>query len=169
MSVGRVGIAGLSLSAVTLVGLLVTEGYREQAYRPLPTDVPTAGFGSTGPDITMGTKLPVVPALQRALTDVQKFEGAVKQCVKVPLHQHEYDAFVHFSYNVGAPAFCSSTMVRKLNAGDYAGACAEFDRWTMFQGRDCRDPANRCGGLVVRRQHERAMCEGRPPSLGVIG
>jgi lysozyme len=107
--------------------------------------------------------------LQRALSDVQRFEGAVKQCVKVPLHQHEYDAFVKFSYNVGPAAFCSSTMVRKLNAGDYAGACAEFDRWTLFQGKDCRVRSNQCFGLVVRRQQERALCEGRPPALGAAG
>lgn len=156
----RVAVSALALSATTLVGLLVTEGYREQAYRPLPGDVPTAGFGTTGPDITDSTRLPVVPALQRALADVQKFEGGVKECVKVPLHQHEYDAFVKFSYNVGTRAFCNSTMVRKLNAGDYAGACAEFDRWTMFQGRDCRVRANGCYGLVTRRQAERALCEG---------
>jgi lysozyme len=157
----RVAVGALALSASTLVGLLVTEGYREQAYRPLPTDVWTAGFGTTGPDIQPGVKLPVEQALQRALTDVQKFEGAVRQCVKVPLHQHEYDAFVKFSYNVGSGAFCNSTMVRLLNAGDYAGACAQFDRWTMFQGKDCRVRANGCYGLVVRRQAERALCEGK--------
>ena len=48
--------------------------------------------------------------------------------VKVPLHQHEYDAFISFSYNVGSGAFCRSTLVRRLNDGDYQGACTELLR-----------------------------------------
>ena len=54
-------------------------------------------------------------------------------------------------YNVGSRAFCQSTLVRKLNAEDYAGACAELLRWRFFQGKDCTLPANArlCGGLAV--------------------
>ena len=58
-------------------------------------------------------------------------------CVTVPLAQHEYDALVRLSHNVGSRAFCQSTLVRKLNAEDYAGACAELLRWRFFQGKDC--------------------------------
>lgn len=58
----------------------------------------------------------------------QQFEGILKNCVTVPLTQNEYSAYVPFSYNVGSRAFCPSTLVRKLNAGDYAGACAELPR-----------------------------------------
>ena len=101
-------------------------------------------------------------ALARALTDVQLFEGALKQCVTVPLAQHEYDALVSFSYNVGSRAFCPSTLVRKLNTEDYAGACAELLRWRFFQGKDCALPANArlCGGLATRRQAEYRQCIG---------
>ncbi|ACO74987.1 Lysozyme [Laribacter hongkongensis HLHK9] len=102
----------------------------------------------------MGDRITSPKALARALTDVQKFEGALKQCVRVPLHQHEYDAFVSLAYNIGSGAFCSSTLVQKLNAGDYAGACAEIDRWTYAGGI-------RLPGLVKRRAEERARCEGR--------
>ena len=94
--------------------------------------------------------------------DVQQFEGALKSCVTVPLAQHEYDALVSFSYNVGSGAFCKSTLVRKLNAGDYHGACAELLRWTRFQGKDCAEPAHArlCGGLAKRRQAEYRQCIG---------
>ena len=61
----------------------------------------------------------------------------------VPLAQHEYDALVSFSYNVGSRAFCQSTLVRKLNAEDYAGACAGLRRWRFFQGKDCALPPTR--------------------------
>jgi len=161
----RVAVAALSLSAAGLVGIVLHEGYTERAIRPLPGDVPTVGFGSTrrpdGSAVQMGDQTTPPQALARALADVQKFEGALRRCVKVPLHQHEYDAFLSFSYNVGASAFCNSTMARKLNAGDYAEACAEFSRWTFFRGKDCRDPAHRCGGLAQRRSEEQAKCEGK--------
>lgn len=159
MSIKRTLVAGMSLSAAALVGIAVHEGYRDTAYIPVPGDVPTIGFGTTG-GVRMGDRTDPVSALQRALTDIQKFEGALKQCVTVPLHQHEYDVFVSFSYNVGSGAFCRSTLVRKLNAGDYAGACNELLRWRFVQGRDCAVPENRCSGLWKRRQDEYAKCLG---------
>ena len=145
--------AALTLSASALVGITLHEGYRDTAYIPVPGDVPTIGFGTTE-GVKMGDRITPLKALARALSDVQKFEGALKQCVRVPLHQHEYDAFVSLAYNIGSGAFCGSTLVRKLNASDYAGACAEIDRWTYAGGK-------RLPGLVKRRAEERARCEGR--------
>lgn len=160
MSRSRLAVAVLALSAAGLVGLVQYEGYTGHAIIPVPGDVPTIGFGTTE-GVRMGDTITPPKALARALADVQKFEGALKQCVKVPLHQYEYDALVLFSYNVGPTAFCRSTLVRKLNAGDYAGACAEISRWVFGPRGDCRDPANDCYGLVKRRARERALCEGR--------
>lgn len=161
MSVNRIQVAALSISGAALVGLLMTEGYSDKAIIPVPGDVPTIGFGTTG-GVKMGDTITPPKALARALQDTQKFEGAVKECVRVPLHQHEYDAFLSFAYNVGPNAFCKSTMVKKLNAEDYAGACRELLRWTFFQGKDCSAPENRrlCGGLATRRQHEYQQCMG---------
>ena len=148
----RATIAALSLSAAGLVGIVAWEGYRGEAYIPVPGDVPTIGFGTTE-GVRMGDTITPPKALERALTDVQKFEGALKRCVKVPLHQHEYDAFVSLAYNIGEHAFCNSTLVRLLNAGDYAGACAQISRWNRAGGRVVQ-------GLVNRRAAERAKCEG---------
>ena len=150
----RVSIAALALSASALVGIAVHEGYREAAYRPVPGDVPTIGFGTTA-GVQMGDRIEPVQALVRKLADVQQFEGALKPCVRVPLHQHEYDAFLSLAYNIGSGAFCSSTLVRKLNAGDYAGACAEILRWDRFRGEPLR-------GLTLRRQAEHRQCLGTP-------
>lgn len=157
----RTTLAALSLSAAALVGIVMQEGYTDRAVIPVPGDVPTIGFGTTQ-GVKMGDTITPPKALARALTDVQKFEGALKQCVTVPLHQHEYDAFVGFSYNVGSGAFCRSSMVKKLNAGDYPGACREILRWTYFQGKDCAAPENArlCGGLAKRRQDEYRQCIG---------
>ena len=148
----RKGLAALSLSAAALVGIVVHEGYSDTPYFPVPGDVLTIGFGTTGnvkpTDRTNPTK-----ALSRALTDIQKFEGALKECVKVPLAQHEYDAYISLSYNIGSRAFCSSTLVKKLNAGDYEGACKEILRWDRFQGQPL-------AGLTKRRQDEYRKCIG---------
>ncbi len=159
----RVAVAALSLSALGLVGIAMNEGYSDKAY-PDPvhgTKLPTIGFGTTA-GVKMGDTTTPVKALQRKLADIQVMEGAVKQCVKVPLHQHEYDAFLDFSYNVGTSAFCGSTLVRKLNAGDYSGACHEMARWTWAGGVNCALPKHRrtCGGLVDRRQASVSACLG---------
>ncbi|MEN6304211.1 MAG: lysozyme [Armatimonadia bacterium] len=145
-------LAGLSLSAAALVGLALSEGYTDRAVRPLPGDVPTIGFGTTD-GVRMGDTITPPKALERKLADVQKFEGALKQCVTVPLHQHEYDVYISLSYNIGSRAFCNSTLVRKLNAGDYVGACAEILRWDRFKGEQVR-------GLTLRRQKEHEQCIG---------
>jgi lysozyme len=150
----RIFISALTLSASALVGMAVHEGYREAAYRPVPGDVPTIGFGTTQ-GVQMGDRIKPVQALVRKLADVQKFEGALKQCVRVPLHQHEYDAFISLAYNIGPAAFCASTLVRRLNAGEYAAACAEILRWDKFQGQPLR-------GLTLRRQQENRQCLGTP-------
>lgn len=145
-------MTALSLSAAALVGLALHEGYRGEAYVPVPGDVPTIGFGTTA-GVQPGDRITPERALVRALTDVQQFEGALRQCVNVPLHQHEYDAYVQFSYNVGAKAFCGSTLARKLNAADYAGACRELLRWTRAGGRELP-------GLIKRRKAEYQLCMG---------
>lgn len=159
MSRARIAVAALSLSAAGLVGIVQHEGYTDTAVIPVAGDVPTIGFGTTD-GVQIGDRITPPKALARALTDVEKFEGALKRCVRVPLHQHEYDTFVSISYNVGSGAFCSSGMVRKLNAQDYAGACGEILRWRFFQGRDCSKAGSGCSGLWKRRQAERAQCMG---------
>lgn len=154
-------LATLALSASGLVGIVSMEGYSDRAIIPVKGDVPTIGFGTTE-GVKPGDVTTPPRALVRALTDVRKFEGALKRCVTVPLHQHEYDAFVSFSYNVGSSAFCGSSLVRELNAGQYETACAQLLRWRYFQGKDCALPEYRrlCGGLFTRRQHEHRLCMG---------
>ncbi len=148
----RIKIASLGLSAAALVALALSEGYTSNAVQPLPGDKPTIGFGTTG-GVRMGDTITPPKALERKLRDVQAFEGALKQCVNVPLYQHEYDAYVSLSYNIGSKAFCGSTLVRKLNAQDYAGACKELLRWDKFKGKPVR-------GLTLRREREYKLCMG---------
>lgn len=142
----------VGLSAIGLVAILMHEGYSDRAIEPVPGDVPTIGFGTTE-GVKMGDRITPPKAVARALADVQKFEGALRKCVKVPLSQGEYDAYVNLAYNIGPNAFCGSTLVVKLNAQDYAGACGEILKWDKFQGKPLR-------GLTLRRQEEYKLCTG---------
>lgn len=157
VSRGRILVAALSLSAAGFVGLLQQEGYTDTAVIPVPGDVPTIGFGTTE-GVHLGDRITPPKAVARALNDIQKYEGAMHQCVTVPLHQAEYDVFLSTAYNVGPGAFCKSTLVKKLNTGDYRGACDELLRWRFFQGRDCSKTGSGCAGLWKRRQDDRAKC-----------
>lgn len=148
----RAGIAGLAVSASAFVAIVLSEGYSDHAIIPVPGDVPTMGFGTTS-GVKPGDTITPPRAVARALSDMQKYEGAIKQCVKVPLSQQEYDAYVSLAYNIGPTAFCRSTLVGKLNAGDYAGACQQILVWDKFKGKPLR-------GLTSRRQQEYAQCMG---------
>lgn len=150
--ISRNQIASLSLSAAALVGIALHEGWCATACIPVTGDVPTIGFGTTE-GVKLGDKTTPPQALARALTDIQKFEGAIKRCVTVPLHQHEYDAYTSLAYNIGSTAFCGSTLVKRLNAQDYPGACAEILRWDRFKGQPLT-------GLTKRRKQENAQCLG---------
>ncbi|MEN9885541.1 MAG: hypothetical protein RL758_119 [Pseudomonadota bacterium] len=149
----RIRLAGLSLSAAALIGLAVHEGYRETAYIPVKGDVPTIGFGDTH-GVKPGDKTDPVRALIRMGQHAENFQRDLRKCIgDVPMHQHEWDAIVSWAYNVGTPAACSSTLVRKLKAFDYPGACAELLRWDRFKGQPLP-------GLTKRRQAEHRQCMG---------
>lgn len=148
----RSTVAALALSASALVGILLHEDYTDQAVIPVPGDVPTVGFGTTE-GVKIGDRTTPPKALVRALKDVGKYEGALKSCVKVPLAQNEYDAYISLSYNIGSYAFCNSTLVKKLNQEDYAGACEEILRWDKFKGKPLK-------GLTNRRKDEYRQCIG---------
>lgn len=148
----RLVVGALSLSAAGLVGIAGYEGYSDEAYIPITGDVPTIGYGSTT-DVQKGDTITPPKALERLMRDVGVAESAIGRCVKVPLYQHEYDAFASFAYNIGSEAFCSSTLVKKLNSGDHEGACQELKRWVYVDGR-------RVQGLVNRREAEFRLCMG---------
>jgi lysozyme len=151
----RTTIAALSLSAATLVGIAVHEGYRGEAYVPVPGDRPTLGFGDAQ-GVQMGQRTDPVRALIRLNQQADTFQREMRACIgDVPLHQHEWDAFVSLTFNIGSGAFCRSTLVRKLKQTppDYVGACAEILRWDRFQGAPLP-------GLTKRRKDEHRLCVG---------
>lgn len=146
----RYQITAMTVSAATLVGIAGYEGYSSTAYVPVKGDVPTIGWGTTA-GVKKGDTIEPTQALQRLYRDTETAKAGIGRCVKVPLSQNELDAYLSLSYNIGAKAFCGSTLVKKLNKKDYKGACAELKRWVYSQGR--KRP-----GLVKRREQEYQTC-----------
>lgn len=146
----------LILTASVLVSIAVEEGFVGNAYTPVKGDVPTIGFGTTE-GVKVGDKITPERALVRLLNDADKFTQAVKKCAPVPMYQYEFDAYVSLTYNIGSGAFCNSTLVKKLKAYDYEGACKEILRWDKFKGQPLK-------GLTLRRQREYQLCMGHEQS-----
>ena len=149
----RTLIASLTLSASALVGLAVHEGYRDTAYVPVKGDRPTLGFGDAQ-GVRLGDRTDPVRALIRLNFQADVFQQEMRRCIgDVPMYQHEWDAVISWAFNVGSKAACGSTLVRKLQALDYPGACKELLRWDRFQG-------SVLPGLTKRRQDEYQKCMG---------
>lgn len=148
----RISTKLLSLTFAGFVALAGYESYTTEAVIPVAGDVPTIGFGTTE-GVKLGDKITPPVALQKAHRDITRVEGAVGQCVHVPLHQYEYDAAIQLSYNIGTSAFCGSTVVKRWNAGDYTGGCDAFLMWDKMHGKQVK-------GLTNRRIKERESCLG---------
>ena len=139
------------MSATALVSIALNEGYRGEAYKDA-VGVPTVGYGETK-GVTMKSKTTPDRALVQLLSSANSHADDIRQCIKVPLYQHEFDAYVSLAYNIGAKNFCGSTLVRKLNAGQHTEACAEIKRWNKAGGKVL-------AGLTKRREQEYRMCMG---------
>ncbi|MFH4945096.1 lysozyme [Enterobacter hormaechei] len=114
----------------------------------------TIGYGWTQPvdgkPIRAGMTIKQETAERLLKTGLVSYESDVSRLVKVGLTQGQFDALVSFTYNLGARSLSTSTLLRKINAGDYAGAADEFLRWNKAGGKVLN-------GLTRRREAERAL------------
>ncbi|WP_186115432.1 lysozyme [Burkholderia gladioli] len=110
----------------------------------------TIGYGATGAGIAKGVTWTQAQADARLDADLARFAAAVDRHVTAPLTPAQKAALVDFVFNVGEGNFTSSTLLRKLNAGDYDGAADELPRWNLAAGKVMP-------GLVVRRARERDL------------
>lgn len=150
----------MKLSVEGLAALKQAEG-REQAVYADSGGAPTIGYGhlltksekSSGKIYIRGVAVRYANGLTDAqiedllLQDLDPFEEAVDASVRVPLTPNQFDALVMFAFNCGKEAFAGSTLVKKLNAGDYSAVPVQMRRWIHVNG-------NRVRGLVNRREHE---------------
>ena len=143
----------MSAQQLTIAGLASLK--REEGFAATPYPDHKGNSIGYGHLIKPGENLTYLTEPQAAdllLQDVAWAEAAVTGAVRVPLSPAQFDALVSFAYNVGAGAFRASTLVRKLNAGDFNGAAAEFPRWVNASGRPL--PA-----LIARRDREQSLFE----------
>ena len=126
------------------------EGCRLEAYQD-SVGVWTIGYGHTS-GVKQGDTCTAEEAEGWLSHDVGTAEYCIKQNVAVELTQGEYDALCSFTFNLGCSALRNSTLLRKLNAGDYDGAAAEFHKWNHAGGKVL-------AGLTARRQAEAEMFE----------
>jgi len=127
------------------------EGLRLTAYQD-SVGVWTIGYGHTGNDVRPGLTITQQQANNLLMQDTQSAAAAVNRLVTVAINQDEFDALVDFTFNLGQNALAGSTLLRKLNAGDFAGAAAEFPKWCKAGGKVLQ-------GLVRRRQAEQQLFE----------
>ena len=106
----------------------------------------TIGWGHTG-TARKGMRIKLLEAQRLFENDLAWVKRCLDSAVKVPLSPNQVEPLYSFIFNVGAGAFRSSTMLRKLNKGDYAGAANEFKRWNKDNGETIR-------GLTLRRARE---------------
>lgn len=129
------------------------EGCKLTAYQD-SVGVWTIGYGWTQPvdgkPIRAGMTIKQETAERLLKTGLVSYESDVSRLVKVGLTQGQFDALVSFTYNLGSRSLSTSTLLRKLNAGDYAGAADEFLRWNKAGGKVLN-------GLTRRREAERAL------------
>ena len=126
------------------------EGCRLKAYDD-GVGVWTIGYGHTV-GVKPGDEITQEQADEWFSEESEQFSNKVQVLVLVEVNQNQFDALVSLAYNIGVGALSRSTLLRKLNAGDYQGAAEQFDVW------------NRGGrkvmlGLVRRREQERKLFE----------
>ena len=134
------------------------EGFYSKAYL-CPAGKWTIGWGHTK-DVKPGDVCSKELAEIYLKEDLQEAARVVEQYVKVPLNQNQVDALASFCFNVRPSLFRNSTLLKKLNKGDYAGAAEQFSRW-IYGGDQNGDKkitkADALLGLIKRRAAERAL------------
>jgi len=142
---------GISQAGLDLVKKF--EGFEPKPYL-CPAGVLTIGYGHV---IKKGEKFGEISereASAQLKRDMKPFEEAVRKYVDVELDQEQFDALASFVYNEGANAFRESTLLKKLNRGDYSGASAEFPRWNKIIVDGEKVPSR---GLTSRRAAEKEL------------
>lgn len=135
------------------------EGYRRVDYLD-PVGIPTACFGNTA-SASVGAQRTVEGCEDLLLEDVRAYQRTVLDATTAQLNDNELAAFTSFVYNVGGGAYRSSTLLKKLNAGDHEGACRELPRW-VYATVPATGVKIKLGGLVKRRQKEMEICLSEP-------
>ena len=138
-------------------GCLKQKGEHFHAYK-CPAGVLTIGWGHTnhhGRKFDDSSRWTAEECDQAFMEDMGGFERDVRKAVKVPLEPYQFDALVSFTYNCGSGNLNKSTLLKKVNAGDFEGAAKEFKKWNKANGKEL-------AGLTRRRNSEALMFQNIP-------
>ena len=143
---------GAGAAAILLAYVPQFEGVKTRPYLDA-VKVLTVCAGHTGPDIQRNKTYTPAECDALLADDLVKHAQGVLRCTpQLATRTYQLAAATSFAFNVGVGAYCSSTMARLNNAGNYLAACAQLDRWVYAGGR-------KLNGLVKRRKVERELCE----------
>ena len=124
------------------------EGLRLKAYK-CPAGKLTIGYGHTN-NVRPDDVITEAQATELLIRDVLDVEGVINRLVTKTLNQGQFDACISFIFNLGAGNFQRSTLLRKINQGDFVGASREFSRWIYAGGKILN-------GLKKRREEEKQL------------
>ena len=130
------------------------EGFSANAYL-CPAKIPTIGYGNTfyedSRKVKLGEQISKTDALELLEKIANKdFADKIFSAIKVPVAQNQFDAMVSLAYNIGTGSFLKSTLLKKVNAGDFIGASEEFLKWNKSGGKELL-------GLTRRRKREQDL------------
>jgi len=130
------------------------EGFEPAPYRDA-VSIPTIGYGATyypgGQRVSLRDPPITEPEASRLLElMLARYAEGIDRYAQVPLSQGQFDALVSWAYNVGLEAARTSTLMRRLNEGDYLGAADQLPRWNRAGGQVLR-------GLTLRRLAEQDL------------
>lgn len=150
--------AALTAGAIATAGVMITgpngnDGLEGVSYKPYKdvVGVVTVCYGHTGSDIILSKTYTEKECRALLDKDLGIVASQIDPLIKVPIPTATRAALYSFTYNVGAGAFRSSTLLTKINQGDTAGSCDQLKRWTYAGGKQWK-------GLVNRREIEREVC-----------
>jgi lysozyme len=136
---------------ISAEGLAITKAHESCRLKSYPDTggVWTIGWGHTR-GVKPGQTCTQAQADAWLVEDMGAAERDIANMVTVPLNQNQYDALADFVFNIGGPQFAESTLLRKLNEGDYIGAAEQFKRWIHDNGKIVN-------GLIARRADDKAL------------
>lgn len=144
----------VSVTAINIVKEF--EGFESQAY--VDTDgTPVIGYGLSkiaGKPVQIGDRISPEQADAALNTQLQEIQQELDKAISVEISDRQLSAITSLSFNVGVDFIEESTLVRKLNTGDYNGAANEFLRWDKA---NVRGQLVQMAGLTRRRQAERTL------------
>ena len=125
------------------------EGFASEPYDDVGGK-PTIGYGHLIRKGESFTRVDEAEATRLLCDDLEVAEACVESCVDVALTQGQFDALVSLTFNLGCARLKSSSLLKYLNAGQYAKAADEFPKW-------CRVGAKQVPGLLRRRLAEQLL------------